>query len=141
MCVLNAWMDVLYVCCACKHKLTGYIPIASYDDYDDSDSDDYGSKSKKRKKTSKESAKQSKDSAKETSTESSKESSKRTQKFNNTEELVSLVEHFGTKMGNMIHYLRKLWDKSEETRVIIFSQVSKDGCTIDWLLLGDFNFG
>ena len=39
------------------------------------------------------------------------------------DELLGLVHNFGTKMGNLIYYLRRLWDKAPETRVIIFSQV------------------
>lgn len=38
------------------------------------------------------------------------------------EELLELVEHHGTKMGNLIYYLRRLWDHSPTARVIIFSQ-------------------
>ena len=34
-----------------------------------------------------------------------------------------LVEQYGTKLGNLIHYLRKLWADDPNARVIMFSQV------------------
>jgi len=37
-------------------------------------------------------------------------------------ELLELVRKYGTKMGNLIHYLRNLWKKGP-SKVIIFSQV------------------
>ena len=42
-------------------------------------------------------------------------------------ELLELVERLGTKMGNLIYYLKKLWETSPNSRIIIFSQV---GCCI-----------
>lgn len=43
-------------------------------------------------------------------------------KYDLAKELLYLVENFGTKMGNMMFYLKRLWDKKPEARVIIFSQ-------------------
>src|SRR5688500_16095336 len=39
-------------------------------------------------------------------------------------ELLDLIETLGTKMGNLIFYLKKLWRTSPDSRVIIFSQVT-----------------
>lgn len=36
------------------------------------------------------------------------------------------VERHGTKIGNLLFYLKRLWSENPEARIIIFSQV----CTI-----------
>src|SRR5689334_6448668 len=43
--------------------------------------------------------------------------------YEHATELMELVESFGTKMGNMMFYLKRLWDRKPEARVILFSQV------------------
>lgn len=43
--------------------------------------------------------------------------------FELLEELLQLTEQFGTKMANLIYYLRRLWSHTPEARVIIFSEV------------------
>ena len=40
------------------------------------------------------------------------------------QELLELIEVYGTKMGNLIYYLRRLWEQTPDARVIIFSQVT-----------------
>ena len=41
------------------------------------------------------------------------------------EELLNLVEQYGTKMGNLVYYLRRLWEQTPDARVILFSQVGE----------------
>jgi hypothetical protein len=44
-----------------------------------------------------------------------------------------LVEKYATKLGNLIHYLRKLWIEDPDARIIIFSQVCENknsGCGV-----------
>lgn len=38
-------------------------------------------------------------------------------------QLLGFIEHMGTKLGNLICYLKKLWTDNPDARVIIFSQV------------------
>jgi SNF2 family DNA or RNA helicase len=45
-----------------------------------------------------------------------------------------LVENYGTKLGNLVVFLKKLFDKEPTTRVIIFSQFSDYLQTMEALL-------
>jgi len=49
-------------------------------------------------------------------------------------ELLELVERLGTKMGNLIYYLKKLWESSPNSRVIIFSQFDAVLAQVDEIL-------
>eukprot|EP00026_Physarum_polycephalum_P002152 Phypoly_transcript_02157.p1 GENE.Phypoly_transcript_02157~~Phypoly_transcript_02157.p1 ORF type:complete len:976 (+),score=126.80 Phypoly_transcript_02157:57-2930(+) len=44
------------------------------------------------------------------------------EKADTKQNLLYLVDRFGTKMGNLVFYLKNLWEKDDSARVIIFSQ-------------------
>ena len=38
------------------------------------------------------------------------------------------IHHFGTKIGNLVFYLKNLWEQDPSARVLVFSQVrGKEG--------------
>lgn len=47
----------------------------------------------------------------------------------------TLVQKYGTKLGNIVFYLKKLWYQSPATKVIIYSQVC-----LSLLFIFYFNF-
>ena len=50
------------------------------------------------------------------------------------QELLELIEVLGTKMANLIFYLKKLWINTADARVIIFSQFDSVLLEVDHLL-------